>query len=166
MISSRAATRAKAACAALRAKASSGAKSVIWNIVPMCALLNPNRWRFSLGDGGGEWQPTSRRRAVAAEVTRFILFQRAKSLPGCLSLVTSAATLQTDSSSTLSKGLPAWPPANIRVRRMAPDQAQALAKGTIGGSLKILCRLGIGGCNVRNEPNCISAQLVYSFSGP
>ena len=35
---------------------------------------------------------------------------------------------------------------------------QALATGTTGGFLKMLCRLGMGGCNVRKAPHSILAQ--------
>ena len=56
--------------------------------------------------------------------------------------------------------------AKVSVHGLSARKAQALARGTIGGSLKMLCRLGMGGCNVREGPNSISAQLLYSFSGP
>ena len=36
----------------------------------------------------------------------------------------------------------------------------ALATGTIGGSLKMSCMLGMGGCKIRKAPHSILAQSV------
>ena len=50
--------------------------------------------------------------------------------------------------------------AKVRAGALSPKRVQALARGNTGGSLRMLCRLGIGGSNVRNGPNAIPAQLA------
>src|ERR1035437_9308716 len=139
MMSSSASMRWKAAAAAALATAGSGAERGMLIKVPMAGWENAKRWSgFS---GGTDRQADRSRTAASSAESR----NPKPETGGCSNIIQQ------------KKGRPNQAGHELKSDRTAN---QALTTGTTGGSLKMLCAPGMGGCKVRKAPHFTLAQSL------